>query len=213
MLRYEKKARRKGFRFIVGIDEAGRGPLAGPVVAAAVLIGKKIFNERIDDSKRLSPLKRQKAFFEILRNSLVSVGMADNSKIDKINILNATRFAMEEAVLGLGVRPDCLLIDGNIRLNLPFYQDCIVKGDSKSISIAAASIVAKVVRDSIMLRFDKLYPCYGFRYHKGYGTKRHMFTLRNFGPCQIHRKTFAPVKQLKARITTDKDLITTNLFV
>lgn len=194
MLRYEKKAKRKGFKFITGIDEAGRGPLAGPVVAASVLIGKSKFKERIDDSKRLSPLKRRKAFFEILRNCLVSVGVVDNNEIDKINILNATKRAMEQAVLNLGMEPDCLLIDGNIKLNLPFHQESIIKGDSKSISIAAASIVAKVVRDSLMLELDRVYPQYGFRYHKGYGTKKHISALRNFGPCPVHRRTFEPVR-------------------
>lgn len=194
MLRHEKKARRKGFKLIVGIDEAGRGPLAGPVVAASVLIGKKLFKERIDDSKKLSPLNRQKAFFEILRHCLVSVGIVDNTDIDRINILNATKRAMEQAVTGLGIEPDCLLIDGNITLNLPFHQEGIIKGDSKSISIAAASIIAKVVRDSLMLQFDTLYPQYGFRYHKGYGTRKHMSALKLFGPCPIHRKTFEPVR-------------------
>ena len=199
MLRYERKARRNNFRFIVGIDEAGRGPLAGPVVAASVIIGKRVFTERIDDSKRLSPLRRQKAFFEILRNCLISIGVVDNREIDKINIFNATRRAMELAVSGLGIRPDYLLIDGNMGLNLPFRQECIIKGDSKSISVAAASIVAKFVRDAIMMKFDKRYPRYGFRFHKGYGTKQHIWALRNFGPCPIHRYSFAPVKYLDRR--------------
>ncbi len=204
MHRYEKKARRKGFRLIVGIDEAGRGPLAGPVVAASVLIGKRLFRERIDDSKLLSPLKRQKAFFEILRHCLVSVGIVDNADIDEINILNATKRAMEQAVSGMGIKPDCLLIDGNIKLNLPFHQEGIVKGDSKSVSIAAASIIAKVVRDSLMLKFDVVYPQYGFRYHKGYGTKKHVSALKLFGPCPIHRRTFEPVRKsevLNARVS------------
>ena len=194
MLYYEKKAKKKGFKLIVGIDEAGRGPLAGPVVAAAVLVGKKLFKERIDDSKRLSPLKREKAFFEILRNCLVSVGIVNNKEVDKLNILNATNQAMEQAVLGLGIKPDYLLIDGRMKLNLPFRKECIIRGDSRSISIAAASIVAKVVRDAIMLEFDKIYPQYGFKYHKGYGTRKHFFVLKNFGPCLIHRKSFMPVK-------------------
>lgn len=197
MLRHEKRARRRGFRLIVGIDEAGRGPLAGPVVAASVLIGKRLFKERIDDSKLLSPMARQKAFFEILRHCLVSVGMVDNTDIDEINILNATKRAMEQAVSGLGIKPDCLLIDGNIKLNLPFHQEGIIRGDSKSISIAAASIVAKVVRDSLMLKFDMVYPQYGFRYHKGYGTKKHVSALKLFGPCPIHRRSFEPVRILE----------------
>ena len=194
MFRYEKKARRKGHRIIVGIDEAGRGPLAGPVVAASVLIGKNFFDARIDDSKKLSPAKRNKAFCEIVRNCLISVGIVNNIQIDKVNILNATCRAMEAAVLGLGVKPDCLLIDGNIQLDLPFYQESIIRGDSKSISIAAASIVAKVTRDAIMLKFDKQFPQYGFRQHKGYGTKQHLCALKTFGPCPVHRKSFEPVR-------------------
>lgn len=196
MLYYEKKARRKGFKLIAGIDEAGRGPLAGPVVAAAVLMGKRLFNERIDDSKRLSPRKREKAFFEILRNCLVSVGAANHREIDKINILNATHRAMEQAVRGLGIKPDYLLIDGKIDLNLPIRKECIIRGDSRSISIAAASIVAKVVRDSMMFEFDRQYPQYGFKSHKGYGTQKHRLLLRSFGPCPIHRKSFMPVKMV-----------------
>lgn len=206
MLRYEKRALKNNFKLIVGIDEAGRGSLAGPVVAASVIPGRRIFNERIDDSKKLSPIKRQKAFFEILRTSLVSVGIVDNTEIDRLNILNAARLAMEESVLGLGVEPEYLLIDGEITLKLPFRQHHIIKGDSKSLSIAAASIVAKFVRDSIMLRFDRIYPTYGFRWHKGYCTKVHIQALRNFGPCPIHRYSFAPVKQLERR-TTNKNLI------
>lgn len=199
MLYHEKRARKKGFKFIVGIDEAGRGPLAGPVVAAAVILGKRFFNEEINDSKKLSEIKRKKAFSEILKSCLVAVGIVENTEIDKINILNATRFAMEQAVRGLGVKPDCLLIDGKIELNLPCHKKCIVKGDSKSLSIAAASIVAKVVRDSIMLLYHKTYPQYDFRYHKGYGTRRHFLALRNFGPCPIHRKSFRPVKDADFR--------------
>ncbi len=194
MLYYEKKAKKKGFKFIVGIDEAGRGPLAGPVVAAAVLIGKRLFKERIDDSKKLSAIKREKAFFEILRNCLVSVGIVENAEIDKINILNATYRAMEQAVLGLGIKPDYLLIDGKINLDIPCHKECIIRGDGRSLSIAAASIVAKVVRDSIMFKLDKVYPNYDFKCHKGYGTKRHLFLLRRFGPCPIHRRTFEPVR-------------------
>jgi len=196
MFYYEKKTRRKGFKLIAGIDEAGRGPLAGPVVAAAVFIGKALFNERIDDSKKLSPAKREKAFFEILRSCLVSVGSVNHREIDKINILNATRRAMEQAVRGLGIKPDYLLIDGKINLNLPIRKECIIRGDSRSISIAAASIVAKVVRDSMMFEFDRRYPQYGFKFHKGYGTQKHCLLLRSFGPCPIHRKSFMPVKMV-----------------
>jgi ribonuclease HII len=200
MLHYEKKAKRKGFRFIVGTDEAGRGPLAGPVVAAAVLIGKMKFSERIDDSKKLSPRQRRKAFFEILRSCLVSVGIVEHTDIDTINILNATRQAMKTAILGLGIKPDCVLIDGKIKLDLPFYKECIIKGDSKSLSIAAASIVAKELRDAIMLKYDELYPQYRFKNHKGYGTRRHMQLLKDFGPCPIHRRSFRPVMFTKKEV-------------
>ncbi len=194
MLYYENRAKKKGFKFIAGVDEAGRGPLAGPVVAASVLLGKRQFNEKIDDSKRLSPKKREKAFFEILRFSLVSVGIIDNRQIDRINILNATKKAMCQAVMGLGVAPDCVLIDGNMRLDLPFYQKSIIRGDSKSLSIAAASIVAKVVRDSIMSKYDRVYSQYEFRRHKGYGTKLHFALLKDHGLCPIHRISFIPLE-------------------
>lgn len=197
MLYHERKARNKGFEIIVGIDEAGRGPLAGPVVAASVVLGKKRFKARIDDSKKLSPEKRSKAFVEILRTCLVSIGIVDHSKIDRVNIQKATQVAMEEAVLGLGIKPDCLLIDGRINLDLPFYKKCIIRGDSKSMSIAAASIVAKVVRDTIMSTYDGTYPEYEFRRHKGYGTLRHRSLLRNLGPCPIHRRSFKLKKEVK----------------
>jgi len=196
MLYHEKRAKRKGHRFIAGVDEAGRGPWAGPVVAASVILGKIKFVQRIDDSKRLSPGQRKKAFPEIVRSSLVGIGIVDNTKIDEINILNATRCAMEGSIMALGVSPDLLLVDGNVKIGLPLKRKNIIKGDSKSLSIAAASIVAKVVRDSYMREFDKQYPVYGFFSHKGYGTRRHRTSLKHYGPCPIHRKTFKPVKQV-----------------
>ncbi|MBI4335671.1 MAG: ribonuclease HII [Candidatus Omnitrophica bacterium] len=199
MLLYEKRASRKSYKLIAGIDEAGRGPLAGPVVAACVILGKRVFRARIDDSKKLSPPARERAFAEISRSCLVSVGIVDHEAIDNINILRATLLAMRESVLGMGVRPDYLLIDGNMKLRVPIAQECVVGGDGRSLSIAAASIVAKFVRDAIMLKFDKSYPVYGFSFHKGYGTKKHMRALGNFGPCPIHRRSFEPVK---TRITT-----------
>jgi len=207
MLYYENKVRKKGFKFIAGIDEAGRGPLAGPVVAASVVLGKNLFYEKIYDSKRLSPKKRGKAFFEIVRYSLVSVGIVDNLEIDRINILNATKKAMVKAVLGLGMVPDCLLIDGNMRLDLPLYQNTIIGGDSKSLSVAAASIVAKVVRDSMMLKFDGLYPEYEFRKHKGYGTKRHFDLLKDHGLCPLHRISFIPLELYGSGASTHKTTV------
>jgi len=199
MLYHEKKARAKGYRFIAGVDEAGRGPLAGPVVAASVILGTHSFRERVTDSKVLSPRQRGRAFQEIVRTSLVSVGIVDSGEIDRLNILNATRCAMECAVMGLGVEPDCVLIDGTVTLRLPYYSKCIVRGDSRSLSIAAASIIAKVVRDSIMFELDRSYPQYGFRFHKGYGTVRHLSSLMHFGPCPIHRQSFEPVRCVSRR--------------
>ncbi|MEI8176106.1 MAG: ribonuclease HII, partial [Candidatus Omnitrophota bacterium] len=183
---------RRGYRSIAGVDEAGRGPLAGPVVAAAVLLGKRIFSERIDDSKRLSPKSREKAFFEIVRSALVSVGIVDNRVIDRINILSATRRAMESAVFGLGLCPDIVLIDGPISLEIPFRQESIIRGDSRSLSIAAASIVAKVVRDRIMVDYDRRFPRYAFARHKGYGTRLHFSRIRDYGLCSLHRISFIP---------------------
>ncbi|MCX5716125.1 MAG: ribonuclease HII [Candidatus Omnitrophica bacterium] len=194
MLYYEKKAKRKGFKFIVGIDEAGRGSLAGPVVAASVILGKRVFKERIDDSKKLSSCMRERAFFEIMRNCLVSVGVVNNRQIDRVNILNATRQAMKQAVLGLGIKPDCLLVDGNMDMYLPYHSVYIIRGDSRSLSVAAASIIAKVTRDHIMLELDKKYPRYEFSRHKGYGTFRHVSLLKKFGPSPVHRMSFAPVR-------------------
>ncbi|MFH1847684.1 MAG: ribonuclease HII [Candidatus Omnitrophota bacterium] len=196
LLRFERQARKKGHRLIAGVDEAGRGPLAGPVVAASVILGKASFSARIDDSKKLSSAQRYRAFREIVSSSLVSVGIISHHLIDDINIYEATRLAMKEAVSGLGVKPDFALVDGRMRLDLPCSHKCIVRGDALSLSVAAASIVAKVVRDSIMLDYSEHYPQYGFSAHKGYPTKTHIKKLLKLGPCSIHRKSFRPVKNL-----------------
>jgi len=179
------------------VDEAGRGPLAGPVVAAAVILKDVKFKEKIDDSKKLSARQRKKAFEEIISKTDVGIGIVSHQTIDKINIYNATILAMEKAVGSLPLKPDILLIDGRVPLNLPLRQQYIINGDGQSCSIAAASIIAKVTRDKIMEGYAKRYPQYGFREHKGYGTKKHFSALEKFGPTPIHRFSYAPLKDLK----------------
>ena len=194
LLEYEVKARDRGYRIIAGVDEAGRGPLAGPVVAAAVVLNKKKELEGIDDSKKLSPKRREKLFKEILEMPY-GVAFFGHEIIDEINILQATKLAMKQAVEKLIMRPDILLIDGNQKINSPIEQWTIVKGDAKSFSIAAASILAKVTRDQIMEEYHHQYPQYEFSRHKGYGTKRHRELIVAHGPCPIHRKTFRGVSE------------------
>lgn len=190
MLRLEKTHRKKGHKLIAGIDEAGRGPLAGPVVASAVIIKDSRFMSRIDDSKKLSPKKRMIAYYEIAKKAHIGVGIVNEAVIDKINIRQAAILAMERAVCNLGIKPDLLLIDGRLKLNLPHVQKSIIRGDSKSLSIAAASIIAKVIRDSIMLDFHTIYPKYKFNLHKGYGTRTHIKLLKKHGPSPLHRTSF-----------------------
>jgi len=197
VLYYERKLEKQGYNLIIGVDEAGRGPLAGPVVAAAVWLRSKRFKNRVDDSKKLSPKLREKAFFEIIDNSLFGIGIVDEKEIDRINILEATRLAMQEAVRSLArkiassrkVRAH-VIIDGNSGIKIDFPYTCIIKGDAKSLSIASASIIAKVTRDRIMVLYDKLYPQYGFAQHKGYPTEAHRSIIRKIGPSLIHRRTF-----------------------
>ena len=193
-LLHEKRAFRKGHRIIAGIDESGRGPLAGPVFAAAVILTKARFENKIDYCKRLTPRNRLCAYEEIIENSVYGVAVISRDVIDRINIYNATKVAMEKAVIGLGVSPDYLLIDGRIKLSLPCDSLSIKGGDRISLSIACASIIAKVRRDRIMTRLDKIYPKYGFIKHKGYGTAGHFKALKKYGPSPLHRKTFEPVK-------------------
>lgn len=176
---------------ICGIDEAGRGPLAGPVVAAAVILPKDCQILYLNDSKKLSEKKRELLYDEITAKAAsYGIGMADPGRIDEINILQATYEAMRQAVDKLGVRPDILLNDAVVIPGLHMEQVPIVKGDAKSVSIAAASILAKVTRDRMMIQYDSLYPEYGFGKHKGYGTAAHIEALREYGPCPIHRRTF-----------------------
>ena len=190
--KFEKEYYDKGFEFIAGIDEAGRGPLAGPVVAAAVILPKGCLIEGVNDSKKISEKKREKLYDEIIENAIAwGVGIKDNNIIDDINILEATRLAMHEAVHNLKVKPDFIFIDAEKKVdtdNIPYLP--IVKGDALSISIAAASIIAKVTRDRMMREYDKVYPEYGFEKHKGYGTKAHVEAIKTNGLTPIHRKSF-----------------------
>lgn len=179
------------FDYICGIDEAGRGPLAGPVVAGAVILPKECFIEYLNDSKKLSEKRREALFDEINERALaVGVGIVSPQVIDEINILNATYEAMRQAIHNLDVTPQMLLCDAVHIPDINIPQVGIIKGDAKSVSIAAASIIAKVTRDRMMYDYDKMYPEYGFAKHKGYGTKVHMEALRTYGLCTIHRTTF-----------------------
>ena len=183
-------------KIIVGCDEAGRGPLAGPVVASAVILKDFFFKERIDDSKKLSAKLRGKAYAEIFKKSIVGIGIVDEKTIDKINIYQATKRAMQIAISNLELPPDFVIVDGKMKIATKCPLKCIVGGDSKSLSIAAASIIAKVTRDRIMLEYDSIYPQYGFARHKGYGTKAHMEALKTNGASPIHRRSFNPVKNM-----------------
>lgn len=187
----------KGIGVIAGVDEAGRGPLAGPVVAAAVIVPRGYsFSAKIDDSKKLTPLQRQNACAEIKACCVYAFSVVDERIIDTNNILNATLLAMAQAVMTLKPLPQWVLVDGTVCPDIPFPSSAIIGGDAKSISIACASIVAKVTRDEIMLGYDKQYPEYGFAGHKGYGTKSHCAAIFKYGPCPIHRKSFQPIKNL-----------------
>ncbi|MCD5397658.1 ribonuclease HII [candidate division NPL-UPA2 bacterium] len=199
--RYEKRLWREGFSLIAGIDEAGRGPLAGPVVAAAVILPRDIFLPSVDDSKKLSSQKREEVFSEIGKGArAIGVGVVGEVTIDRINILQATYLAMRQAVAELKAFPDYLLVDGMTLPGLDTPQLAIVKGDSLSISIAAASIVAKVTRDRIMAEKDKRFPQYGFAQHKGYGTKVHLKALDEYGVSPLHRRSFRPVKERLSKV-------------
>ena len=191
---YERLAYKEGASFIAGVDEVGRGPLAGPVVAAAVILPKNIEDLGFDDSKKLSASKREEIYRLIQEKAIaIGIGIVDADIIDQVNIYQASRLAMQQAVSELKIQPDYLLIDAmKIDVNTP--QIGIIKGDAKSISIAAASIVAKQVRDQMMQEFDGLYPGYDFSNNAGYGTPKHLEGLKIKGICPIHRKTFAPIK-------------------
>lgn len=190
MQRFESPLYEKGIKYIAGIDEVGRGPLAGPVVTCAVILKSDVLIEGINDSKKVSETKREKLFDIITKNCVAyGLGMASEKKIDEINILNATKNAMIESVNNLEVRPEHLLIDAiNLGIDIPITP--IIKGDAFSISVAAASIIAKVTRDRMMVAYDEIYPEYGFAKNKGYGTSEHVVALKKYGPCPIHRMSF-----------------------
>jgi len=195
MSSYEKKIRAAGFRFIAGIDEAGRGPLAGPVVAAAVILPDDFYLPGLNDSKQLTSRQRDFFYGKIIQSAVAwGIGVISAREIDRFNIYEATKMAMEQAIMQLSVMPDFLLIDA-VKLDVGFPAVSLVKGDAKSVSIAAASIVAKVTRDRLMDRYAILYPRYQFEKNRGYGTREHLEALRQFGPSPIHRKTFAPVRE------------------
>jgi len=193
----EEELIQKGYKYIAGIDEAGRGPLAGPVVAAAVILPRDYNSDILNDSKKISPKVREKLYEELTDPlSKVAWGYSVISPeiIDEINILNATHRAMSESVLNLETEPSFAIIDGNPVKGFPYPYQAVVKGDEKCLSIAAASIIAKVERDRLMLKYAEKYPEYGFERHKGYGTKLHLNALKEFGASPIHRQSFAPVR-------------------
>ncbi|MEG0023868.1 MAG: ribonuclease HII [Akkermansia sp.] len=197
---YEQCAIDRGLVHLVGVDEAGRGPLAGVVVAGAVMIhDQSKIPPGLNDSKKLNEAKRELLFHEILAcpSMIGATGIASVEEIDRLNILRATHLAMARAVDSLGVAVDFCLIDGLPVRGFPYPYQSIVKGDGLSLSIAAASILAKVTRDHMMIELDEKYPEYGFAKHKGYGTKQHMEALRHYGPCPEHRRSFAPVAQME----------------
>ncbi len=197
---YEEKALAEGYELIAGVDEAGRGPLAGPVSVAAVILPRGLYLPHLNDSKKISPRQREELYEEI-REKAVAVGtsLIDAAIIDRVNIYQATINGMYEAVFALKPAPDQVFIDAVRLEQLPMPSLSIIKGDAKSASIAAASIIAKVTRDRLMDDYDREYPQYGFSRHKGYGTAQHIEALKKYGPCPIHRKSFEPVKSISAR--------------
>ncbi|WP_102028199.1 ribonuclease HII [Salirhabdus sp. Marseille-P4669] len=196
MLQYEQKCWNSNIHYVAGIDEAGRGPLAGPVVASAVVIDESFYIEGLNDSKQLSEKKRE-LFFDQIKEQAISygIGIVDNHTIDQINIFQATKLAMKKAVASLSETPNALLIDAVKLPELPIRQEAIIKGDQKSISIAAASVLAKVTRDRIMKELDQQYPAYQFASNMGYGTKEHLEALQKYGPTPFHRMSFGQVKK------------------
>ena len=186
-----------GFELVVGIDEAGRGPLAGPVVAAAVILHPERVIAGLGDSKKLSETKRERLFDEIIEHShAYGIGRATAEEIDQINILQATFLAMQRAVQAMPIRPHRALVDGNCCPDLGCPAESVIKGDQKIEAIMAASILAKVTRDREMRAYDEQYPGYGFAKHKGYGTKQHLEAIHSLGPVAIHRQSFAPIKSM-----------------
>ena len=193
---FETKAYRRGFTVIAGIDEAGRGPLAGPVVAAAVVLPRGYKNGAVRDSKKLTPRSRAILYEVITRDALsIGLGVTEPSVIDRVNILQATLMAMREAVTGLSLQPDYLLIDGLHRIDRPLTQQTIIRGDNLSLSVACASIIAKVSRDRIMEIYHHQFPQYNFLRNRGYGTQEHLEAIHRHGLCKIHRRSFRVSKE------------------
>lgn len=190
MLYYERKFTQRGYSLIAGVDEAGRGPLAGPVVSAAVILRSIRFENRINDSKILSASERENAYREIMDKSFFAIGIVNHRVIDKINILQAALLSMRKAIERLSPAPDLVLVDGNVPLSIRIPSENIIGGDGKSLSIACASIVAKVTRDRIMAGFHRIWPEYNYISHKGYGTKEHRDILKAIGPSPIQRLSF-----------------------
>lgn len=190
-LEFEKEALAKGYKSVCGVDEAGRGPLAGPVCAASVILPEGVIIDGVNDSKKLSEKKRE-SLFDVIREQALSysIAYATVDEIEEINILNATMLAMRRAIDGLDIKADYAMIDGNKIPPLDIDAECIVKGDAKSMSIACASILAKVSRDRLLYKYAEEYPMYGFDKHKGYGTKVHREAILKYGPCPYHRKSF-----------------------
>ena len=199
MLEYENKLYDKGYKLICGIDEVGRGPLLGPVVTSAVILPVGYYNPEIKDSKKLSEKKREKLFDIITKDAVsIGIGIVDEKKIDEINIYEATKVAMKMAIDNLSIKPDYVLIDA-MKLDIDIPSNSIIKGDAKSITIAAASVLAKVTRDHIMDEYDKMYPEYEFALHKGYPTKKHLEKMNIYGILDIYRTTYKPVKDCMER--------------
>lgn len=191
MRKYENVCLENGLSYICGVDEAGRGPLCGPVVAAAVIFPKGVIIEGLNDSKKLTEKKREMLYDQIYEKAIaINYALIYEKEIDEINILQATKKAMKQAIEGLSVKPEYVLIDGNQGIDIDITYKTIVKGDALSISIAAASIIAKVTRDRLIEKLDAKYPEYGFAKHKGYGTKAHIEAIKKYGLCEIHRRTF-----------------------
>ena len=183
-------------KLIAGIDEAGRGPWAGPVVSAAVILNEKNIPDGLNDSKKLSEKKRLSLYSSIYNFHFVGVGISSIEEIDSMNVLQATFLSMKRAVEDLNPQPEYILVDGNLDPGLNFKTKCIIKGDSISISIAAASVIAKVTRDNLMLKLDKEFPNYNWKKNKGYGTAEHRNALELYGPCKYHRKSFSPINKM-----------------
>jgi ribonuclease HII len=205
-LDYENHLFDQGYSLVAGIDEAGRGPLAGPVVAAMIVLDKTFIDnpealealKETKDSKKITPAKRKRIFKEIKNHCpQIGIGISTNETIDRINILQASFLAMKKAINDIKEKPDMILVDGKFRIPAcSFDQKTVIDGDAKVFSIAAASIVAKVTRDEMMEQYHQHYPEYGFDRHKGYGTKQHMESLKQHGPCEIHRRSFGPIKNI-----------------